>query len=81
MLKLPEKHDFFVGPRPHKYAAKNLGAGPAEGPCPSDGAGVRRARRTYARRPAINALVTAGDAPSISARSCFSCHLGPGPRI
>lgn len=32
-------------------------------------------------KPAINALVTAGDAPSISARSCFSCHLGPGPRI
>jgi hypothetical protein len=30
------------------------------------------------RRPAINALATAGDAPSISAKPCFSRHLGPG---
>ena len=36
---------------------------------------------THGRRPAINALVTAGDAPSISAQSCFSRVLGPGPRI
>jgi hypothetical protein len=35
----------------------------------------------HGRRPAINALVTAGEVQSISARSCFSCHLGPGPRI
>ena len=35
----------------------------------------------HARRPAINALVTAGDGPSITAQSCFSRHLGPGPRI
>ena len=36
---------------------------------------------THGRRPAINALVAAGDGPSIAAQSCFSRHLGPGPRI
>jgi hypothetical protein len=43
----------------------------------------RRAGRSYrhhGRRPAINALVTAGEAPSILA-PYFSRHFGPGPRI
>ena len=42
---------------------------------------LNRPVSTHGRRPAINALVTAGDGPSITAQSCFSRHLGPGPRI
>jgi hypothetical protein len=49
----------------------------------AEGAGglMNRPVNTHGRRPAINALVTAGDAPAISGRSCFSCHFGPGPRM